>query len=121
MADVQDGAIWFRTKIQGEQWNYNHPTCRMLLRMFKNLLNPDSGAGLPLKYVQLAIEYAVKEMRQSNPQFIPTNPNIISWTSKNGKSFYDAATDIPDAPPIYEKIAYQSWLDRCRYMIRSAR
>lgn len=106
-------AHWFRTQIQGDEWSYNHPTCRMLLKQAKDLVNP-TGDGNPLDTndVKRAILAVTDHMRQSKPHWKPNNLYVIQWQTKDGKTFFDAANEIPPMPPIYEKVSVLAWLDR---------
>jgi hypothetical protein len=100
----------------GIPWNPYHPTCKALIGQAKRLVNPpidpvteDKPKGLEVEDVKKAVLYALSEIRKERPDFVATSFAILQWQNKKGRTYYDAATDIPPAPPMYEKLAFREW------------
>lgn len=101
-SDIAELVEWFWKFLEKETVTYTTP------EFFRHMKNAKTikERGYDLETVKRTIEY----IKESGTR--PDNLFAIEWTI-GGKTFYEVVADpMNSAPPIYEQLEYQRWLER---------
>jgi len=91
----------------------------MHLKHAQLLVNPppdpitgDKQQGVSAEDVKRAIIAVIRDRRRTHPNWTPHNLLCVTWQTRDGKSYFEQANEVPPPPPLYERIAFLDWLDR---------